>query len=747
VGSPTDEVRRTTATVNKEQPVVAIYLHVHGERLSKGFLMRTITSQTRNAWLSGDYTGSNRAMMRATIAKLSIITVPHKTQVYASTVWGQNHKPRELPNIKSINWSRTLDNDAASMTMELFNTNPLPLGTAPARNEDFDQPGFYTYNHGKTSWSTTRWNQTPTGWHDFLVPDRVIRTYEGYGFDPDLIPEKDPHMYLSGVWLIDTVEYTHDGLITVTCRDLGRLLLDQILYVPVVPFKHYPLHFQTFHPVADPDEVTTGEGGGSKWIRPAFSDSSTTPYVGRNGSVYGHRGTDAFDDSNATYWLSTGNAQPNADYSYEWIEGKIKSATVSAVKFRTWGGPYRVYVSIFANGAWRGDQKIPYNPDDPVAAPNGSDIKFVTAFSVGDGVLKQHKLNKSYDNVTKVRLTFHHLYNSGIGPYVYRAGCRNFKVGIGGGESWSEVTPGGSHQEGNYGDYTDIVKRLLAYAGFYWPRGTNRAFRKQSDGNYVQALPPGNDPLLKAGRIWGDLQDTGTAGIWPGGDLTVDIWDKKPIMDGINYIRDIVGFVFFVDETGGAVWRMPNVWKIGNWVGDAGTDTGRTDQVITLDERTVLIGLTATLDSRNVREKIFVANVSGKIGSVVKGFNPYRSGLRRVGGWTDQHFQTNQECEVMADLIATRQMYTYRTDKVTIAGNPAIQIDDQVRIYERTTNEGYYHYISGIECDWDLESGRWTYSLSTHWLGSSTYGDWVIQPDTLQPATQNFLDSLIPGGL
>ncbi len=155
-----------------------------------------------------------------------------------------------------------------------------------------------------------------------------------------------------------------------------------------------------------------------------------------------------------------------------------------------------------------------------------------------------------------------------------------------------------------------------------------------------------------------------------------------------------------------------------------------------------MLGLVANLSSRNIREKVFVANVNGQIGAVVKGHNPYPSGMRRVAGWTDQHFETTAECIVMADLITLRQLFTYRTDTVVIAGNPAIQIDDQVRLYERVTNEGFLQYVEGITSSWDLESGRWTYQLSTHWLGDAPFDSWVFDPANLDPATQAYLAAL-----
>lgn len=698
--------------------------------------MRTIDSATTDAWLSGDYTGERRPMVRATIARLHAITVPFRSQVYCSAVWGQNARPRELPNIKSVKWSRSLDADAATMTMELFNTRQLAIGTLPERNEDLGEPGWFTYNRGKTSWSTSRWGQQANGWHDRLVPDRIIRTYEGYGFDETVKPEDDPHMYLSGVWMIDTVEYTNDGIITVQCRDLGRILIDQIMFVPVVPLKHYPLSFHWYKPKKDTVLTVSGT---TKWIRPTYSNSSNTPYVGRNGTEYGHAGHDAFDNSNRTYWLSIGNDNPNADYAFEWIEGKHAKGATSAVKFRTWGGPYRVYVSVFADGKWQGDQTVPYNTSDPVSAPNGANIRYVGHCSARDGELKYYKFPKTYLNATKIRLTFHHLYNSGLGPYPYRAGCRNVEVSFGSEVVETVQSTTTNSLKGNYNDYTDIVKLLLAWGGFYWPHDSARGRIRKTDGTYLVDPAPSNDPYLGKGRVWGDFMMTGTHGVV---DLTTEIWDKKPLMDGINYVRDIVGFIFFIDETGGAVWRMPNIWKVGCYIGDGGANAGRTKKVHHLDERTVLIGLTAALSSRNVREKVFVANTSGKIGAVAPGFNPYKTGLRRVGGWTDQRFATKKECQIMADMIAVRQMFTYRTDKVTIAGYPGIQIDDQVRIYERVTNEGYLHYINGVDMEWDLESGRYTYSLDTHWLGDTPFSNWVIDPSKLTAVTRQFLKAL-----
>ncbi len=719
--------------------------------------MREISEFTNDAWLSGDYVGERRAFVRATLQRLHMLLVPHGRDKYASAIFGQNSKPAEIPNLKSVHWERTVDIDAATCDIVLYNAAPLTVGDTPVNNSDLGQPGYYTYEHGLTEFSQTRWGHERNGWAKRMVPDAIIRTYEGYGFDRDYAAEDDPHLYQSGVWIIDKINYTTDGLIRISCRDAGRLLIDQMAFPPVVPFKKYPLHFKTEEertrthrePVeGDGDDNDAGSLG---WKRPAYDTDSNVEggYVSPSGDVYGHHGTDAFDQSGTSYWLSIGNARPNAGYSFEYIQGKMSARTVGAIKFTVWGGPYRVYVSLkTASDGWVGNKIVPYDPDNPASAPNGSDIRFLFSTTVEREGTYVHNFGSKhvYDDVVAVRLTFTKLSNSGLGPYPYRAGVRNFKVladhaPINSNDDPSpdtvEVTE--TYTVGNYNDYTDIVKKLCAYAGLYWPRSNKLAFYRQSDDTVYRGGAPSDDPALGKGRVWGDFMQTGTAGI---ADIGPDVFDKKPLMDGVTFVKETIAFNFFIDETGGAVWRMPNIFRKGNYVGDRGQRAGHTTDTITIDERYVISHLDAEVSSHNVRERVFIANSNGRFGAVVKGHNPYPSGLRRVGGWTDQHFRSQDECERMADMIALRQLFTFRTDRITIPGNPAIQIDDQVKVFERITNEGYRHYILGVTMDWDLESGRYTYELSTHWLGEEPFGSWVFDPANLKDSTKLYLRTL-----
>jgi hypothetical protein len=169
---------------------------------------------------------------------------------------------------------------------------------------------------------------------------------------------------------------------------------------------------------------------------------------------------------------------------------------------------------------------------------------------------------------------------------------------------------------------------------------------------------------------------------------------------------------------------------------------GRTSEIVNIDEEETLLSYSTTLDSTNIRERIFVANLVGGKGVVIKGFNPYPIGLKRVAGWTDQRFKTKYETRVMADMIAANAMFTYRTSQMSIPANPSIQVDDQVRILERITSETYYHYVLGIKSNMDLEEGTWIYDMTTHWLGEDPESAWAVDSEVLDNVTQQYLAEL-----
>ena len=782
--------------------------------------MREVPNVMTARWYSGLYVGDAKPMARVTVHKPNIELFNTQENLFASLMFGGGGTPKELPNVKSVSWERGIDQDVASCTIEFYNVAPLPIGQTP-RPDELDQPGYYTYNRGATPYSS-RWGHTENEWAKLLMPDNILRTFEGYGFDADVVPEYDPNLVQTGVWMIDEVDITAAGTITVTCRDTGRMLLDHISFPPVTPFESgfktkdlplgayaYPVLFRGEN--TEPYSFTEEVPQGPQRLGMSYRTSSNFPYSG-HGAQRGHFPRQAFDESDKSYFLSVGNARPDQGYSYEWVEGSIKKQRVRRVRFKSLYAPHTAYLSLYADGRYVGGSRISYDPNHPVSAPNGADINYVQARQVSGTGWTEFDLGDGYENVTRVRVTLGALFNSRIGPFPYRAGVRRFEA-YGGATSRMETTTV-TFEDKNYDDYTDIVKLFCAWGGFYWPRRvvhmvgevpgdafymTSEALVREriQDIRANRGLPPdpesdeiwvqriwfngshtigqartdidakankeGAEELLtdggkrwwpfarddramtiKFGRVWGDFQLSGTYGPAP---LTEDIFDKKPLMDGIAYVRDILGYIFHIDELGGAVFRPPNIYNIGNLFRSGGPSSGtRTKQMVTIDETQILMDVGTKLTSANIRERTFVSNADGTVGGMAKGWNPNPIGMRRMGGWSDQGFETNAEALTMAETIALAQLFTYRTDQITIPGYPGIQIDDQVRIFERVTSEGYVHYIKGLSSSLDLESGQYTYSLDTHWLGESPFKKWAFDPKQLSKETQDYLANLYREG-
>jgi hypothetical protein len=560
-------------------------------------------------------------------------------------------------------------------------------------------------------------------WYGWLVPDNIIQTFEGYGVNWAVNPEADENLLITGTWLIDSVE-NNGSIITLKCRDFGRLLADQILFPPVVPRKsaiagiQYPVYF--FSDKKTPYPAST------KYTKVAMklADSSNRPYVGYDGRVAGHYPHQAFDGNSATYWLSVGNQHANDGYSFEWIEGKVGKETIGAVEVRTAAGHYRAWVSVYANGHWVNKGHIPYDPNNPVSAPNGANIPYVASFNCkGDNELNRIEFTP-IPGATRIRITFTNLQNSGVGPYVLRAGVREMVA-------YAEKTiPGGEKTiPGNYKDYSDIVKLFLAWGGFHWPTGLPGMGLSSNKIAFYYRKPP-NDPYLKEGAIWGDIEMTGTYGPVT---LPIDSFDKRPIMDGISAIRDIVGFYFGIDETGAAIWRSPNWFERGNFVAGAVDSTGkgaRTQKMLRILDTQTLQDVTATLSSHDVRERFYIATPDGRFVGGARGYNLNPIGMRRVAGWIDQHFVSNAECAGMANLIAISAMMNYRTLDITIAGIPTLQVDDQVEVVDTATGEGYVHYVRNISSKLDHSTGEYVYTVTTNWLGTRPGDKWMLQDYT-----------------
>jgi hypothetical protein len=251
-------------------------------------------------------------------------------------------------------------------------------------------------------------------------------------------------------------------------------------------------------------------------------------------------------------------------------------------------------------------------------------------------------------------------------------------------------------------------------------------------------------------EVFGALESTG---IKTDTFLSAEKFDKRPIIDVIKELCEVVGYRFLVQEDGSIKISSPNIWRSGNfdidgiriYVDDEGNrvdpdDPDAIEFIPMIDEEVDMFDYNTTLSSESMRSEIIIGNElpnpsdprvtsfirhTPRSGSelVAPGI-PMLRGISRVGIWTSQMFQNLEEMKLMAELISLNAWFAERTGTVNCIANPLLSLGDQVKLAERNTSEYNIHYISGISSNHDLDTGVWTYTLTTHWLGDAD--NWVI---------------------
>lgn len=732
--------------------------------------MNPIPEWMWDVWESGQFVGDNRPVCRAIISRHVLKSM---TLRFRSLLFHQTPDYVEIPNIASITIDRRLNTDAASMTMRLRNAAPVSAydnldethsgDPGPTRRQlgDLGKPGYYTFRRGVAvdADGINPWAHDQSEWVDLLIPNRVIFTFQGYGSDLSPVPSQDTRLASTGVWLIDKVEYRSDGDIIIQGRDLAKLLIEQRLYPPIIPVEDYPLEFcadgEIMKELPAPPVTGTPLNSGLK--------SSTQFVVGDGEPVRGHYYEDAFDGDLSTYWLSEGYEALTGDHIFPWIQfraapltGTLEGKPIKKVRFYQkltsieWGG-YVVYVSVYGRAyeegndseqgmSWMGTEIIPY------VSGSGFDIHADIPYLV--------KLNTPYSEgwvtvelpervqARTVRITFGKVVRTSYTPYEYKAALAEIQT--------IDVFPQPVTVYGNITDYTEIVKVLCAAAGFWYD---------PEDGNQDPALINWTGGM-EGGRVWGDWFYSGAYPVDPY-CIEPSFWDNKSVMDGVNQIREILGFIFMVDSHGGIQWRPPNIWRTGNFV--RGTGYVGESSVRTVSENNVLMDFGVTIDDAALRSDIIV--VSSDDPSLHAAYQPgYATGESEPGtalsdlsllsgqqrvmlvsnypfGYADDP-DARTQIDKFAYLISLWIHWTYRKSRFRIPGTPGFEVDDQIRIYERTTSEVYVHYIQGYSSTMDLEQGTWTMDIETHWLGNGPDREWMVKASDIHPALVAYLKAI-----
>lgn len=700
-----------------------------------------------DTWMKGGpFVGEVRPTGRVTVDWDWQLT---KTRLAGAGNWPTNKRPMrwyqlcddsqdemELPPIKSISIDQSIDADAGTATIVFYNQR-MKGNLAPQHNlEELGEPGYYTLARGLGPEANARWNQTFNEWCFAITPNTLLRTYQGYGGRAEdmTIQEGVEAGYLvrTGVWFVDRVKIGTDGLVTMECRDAAKLLIDQMLYPPLVPKTLYPLHYnrwtykwETFTwqetrlvsvPGGTHDQpITISHSTVDHW----YPKGATGSHLPSGYTLHGHRAADSIDGNADTFALSVGNGSPGATFAADWWEYNV-NAPVDTIYVHPWAGNYTMYVSIMENGVWINEAgSIPWDNgplygNQPYVADSKAGIPYVAQYGVPWETAQEYRLPRSY-NAQKVRITFRNPTKSPWGPHYYRSGVREFRARYTSAPSTQSVTETFStdvlvRYDGNYKDYADIVKDLLLWAGFL-------CFDPDLPGN-------------EAPHVHGNIE---TTGIYAEEDLPDDLFDKRPVIDPITELKETVGYITWVDQDGAFHFESPNWWQAGNF-DEVGTHH---DFIPEIDEKLHLTGYQMQVADDMIRSEIIIAEQMSREGpfGVVTRHEPHNEtrgrsvlrGMVKPAMWSNGYFTSRREQQVMAELIALHIWFRVRQAQVEAQANPCIQINDQVRVYERITSTTFIHYVRGISTQMDCDTGQYTMNLTTHWLGVDD--EWAIESE------------------
>ena len=343
-----------------------------------------------------------------------------------------------LPNVVSISIDRSLDTDAAQMTLEIDNTSM----TSPTAHQNgvIGDPGYYTWSRGESDDAAARWGHVTNEWNDVLTPNALLRTYQGYGGHSKSLSDAiaDGNLTLTGAWMVDDVTVGTNGKLRIKCRDMAKLLIEQPIMKPLIPSNEYPLrycrwYYKQYDASFDPRPPPNPPSGPANVAVPRYDWGSADAWYGYNASIHGHRGSDSLDGNLDTYALSVGNSHPSMIFCTDYFQYEYRGM-VDQIYVHPWGGNYTMYVSVKENGVWQGTNRVPYD-NTPLCATQtctdtGADELYVMEKGIPWEQGHWHKLPRPY-NASHIRITFRNHTQSQWGPWYYRCGIREFKVGHG----------------------------------------------------------------------------------------------------------------------------------------------------------------------------------------------------------------------------------------------------------------------------------------------------------------------------
>lgn len=480
---------------------------------------------------TGLFVGDNAPNGRVTVD--SGWTLKETTPVYGNSVRGPyryytdgTQVEHEVPAIKSIEWSRSYGQDLASCKITLYNTWHEYDTEDPERDDQLGRPGYFWPKRGQGD-SALTWNQSPGrgayrrdgswdpafSWEDVLVEDTILRTYEGYGGKPtpgNYVSIDDNIEYgntvITGVWIVNSVVAGSDGMLMLDCVDIGRLLLDQIVFPPLVPGGVYPLEYfpagkSAFDSPWGLKVGTTPTGAlspGSKGevLAVAFNSS------GEGDSSRGdHTTAKAVDGDWDTFALSEAFPDPDgsgANPHTTWFDYTVGQG-IDSLELRPWAGGYVCYVSVYEDGSWQGSENIPADGGLGIPYVKKINVPLAVPDNFEGPIVINLRTDSTPDNeaahyAQRIRISFQHLYYSGIANgsgHQYRSGIRSLILYREG----AKVSP----YSADFADlwWTYAMERHPTRG--YWVMDVDGVVYGYGDASDYDSTGFGNVPLLEAG--------------------------------------------------------------------------------------------------------------------------------------------------------------------------------------------------------------------------------------------------------
>lgn len=513
--------------------------------------------------------------------------------------------------------------------------------------------GHYAPLRGYTPPGQPRTQQELTGWFQLLNRKARIRIWQGYG---------DDELVITFQGLIDDLDLTSKpDTIEITARDFGQCLTDQKLYgANKDPHIKDPVFFA--------DRRTADE---TKPVGGVSDASSTEPYYPARFAV---------DLEKTTYWKCR---RRSVAANTEWIQVKVPEGRYDSIKLHSrWAGLV-AYVGVYAKPYGRGDRKTGgvavLNPKldgervDPgwIDVPQGGIVPGTTPGGDEDGgwtymkkvprtVAKEVEINLGHEVYlgpdSIIRVGFRNLHRVKAGDYrcavTYLAGLKRKTKKQAKTSAWILVD-----------DVSEIVKLMLMWAGF---------------------------------PEW-EVESTGAS---IGGDEGVQVFNRNDsYMDVINWAVEKTGYVFSMadptnaeDDVDGESLGVP-IFRKNQALVDL-------DNVTLIRDSDMLTGINMRITEEPLR---WVIRVRGK--EVTKGGllatdpetyvrvrrnevyyrPPWFHRMARVlkhETVTRHDISKYEDLWSCAYLIAFLQALESTTAVIEIPGNPAFELDGQVRIVD-----------------------------------------------------------------